>query len=232
MKLEIDHLRTRIGRTTIAEDQVTPVPLRALAATLDRDEASAAVGEPIAPCWHGLYFLPVQRQSEIGSDGHPPRGGLLPPVPLPRRMWAGSRIEFLSPLRVGQAISRTSRIQDVRLKKGRSGPLVFVNVRHEIHGGGELAITDDHDDRRYVTTVEGYSGLVVHGPLIATLLLDLLRRELPDARVSGLSFKAVKPIFDGAPFDVCGRRDGDKTVKLWARTPEGHVAMDASATLA
>jgi 3-methylfumaryl-CoA hydratase len=73
---------------------------------------------------------------------------------------------------------------------------------------------------------------VVHGPLIATLLLDLLRRELPDARVSGFSFKAVKPIFDVAPFHVCGRLADDKTVKLWARTPEGHVAMDASATLA
>jgi 3-methylfumaryl-CoA hydratase len=93
-----------------------------------------------------------------------------------------------------------------------------------------------HYDRRYVTTVEGYPGLVVHGPLIATLLLDLLRRHLPEARVTGFSFKAVKPIYDVAPFDVCGRLDeddaGNKTVKLWARTPEGHVAMDAGATLA
>jgi 3-methylfumaryl-CoA hydratase len=83
-----------------------------------------------------------------------------------------------------------------------------------------------------VTTVEGYPGLVVHGPLIATLLLELLRRELPGARVGGFSFKAMKPIFDVAPFEVCGRRVDERTVKLWARTPEGHLAMDASATLA
>jgi 3-methylfumaryl-CoA hydratase len=230
-----------------------------------------------------LYFLPTQRQSETGPDGHARRGGFLPPVPLPRRLWAGGRIEFVAPLRVGQSIARSSRIQDVRLKEGRTGPLVFVNVRHEIRGDGQLAINEEHDivyrenpqpgepmpagvaaldaadwtrriepddvllfrysaltfnghrihyDRRYVTTVEGYPGLVVHGPLIATLLLDLLRRELPEARVRNFSFRAIKPVFDVASFDVCGRREGDERVKLWARTPEGHVAMDASATLA
>jgi len=283
MTVDIEHLRGWIDRTETVGDSVTLAPLRALTATLDREDAPSNVGDPVPPCWHWLYFLPIHRQSEIGPDGHAQRGGFLPPVPLPRRMWAGSRIEFVAPLRVGQAITRTSRIQDVRLKEGRTGPLVFVNVRHEISGDGKLSIADEHDivyrenprpgepvpagvaapddaqwtrriepddvllfrysaltfnghrihyDRRYVTTVEGYPGLVVHGPLIATLLLDLLRRELPDARVSGFSFKAVKPIFDVAPFDVCGRRVDDKTVKLWARTPEGHLAMDASATLA
>jgi 3-methylfumaryl-CoA hydratase len=283
MTVNIEHLRSWIDRTETVGDTVTLAPLRALTATLDREDAPQNAGDPVPPCWHWLYFLPIHRQSEIGPDGHAKRGGFLPPVPLPRRMWAGSRIEFLSPLRVGQAITRTSRIKDVRLKEGRTGPLVFVNVRHEIRGDGELAINEEHDivyrenpqpgestpagvaapddarwtrriepddvllfrysaltfnghrihyDRRYVTTVEGYPGLVVHAPLIATLLLDLLRRELPEALVSGFSFKAVKPIFDVAPFEVCGKRDGDKTVKLWARTPDGHVAMDASATLA
>jgi 3-methylfumaryl-CoA hydratase len=89
-----------------------------------------------------------------------------------------------------------------------------------------------HYDRRYVTTVEGYPGLVVHGPLIATLLLDLLKRELPEATPTHFDFKAVSPIFDVAPFHVCGRREDAHTVKPWARTPEGHLAMDASATLA
>jgi 3-methylfumaryl-CoA hydratase len=89
-----------------------------------------------------------------------------------------------------------------------------------------------HYDRRYVTEVEGYPGLIVHGPLIATLLLDLLRRQMPDARVATFSFRAVKPLFDIAPFAVCGRLEGDGTVKLWARTHDGHLAMDASATLA
>ncbi|MDE2452237.1 MAG: MaoC family dehydratase N-terminal domain-containing protein, partial [Burkholderiales bacterium] len=232
MTIDIDHLRTWIGRTTIAEDQVTPVPLRALAATLDRDDPPPAEGEPISPCWHWLYFLPLHRQSEIGPDGHPRRGGFLPPVPLPRRMWAGSQIEFQRPITVGQSLVRRSLIEDVRMKEGRSGPLVFVKVLHEVQADGQPAIAERHDivyrdmpqpgepapagtpapddaqwtrqivpddvllfrysaltfnghrihyDRRYVTGVEGYPGLVVHGPLIATLLLDLLRRHRPAA---------------------------------------------------
>lgn len=283
MTLDIEHLRGWIGRSETVSDVVTVTPLQALTATLDRDDAPQRPGDPIPPCWHWLYFLPVHRQSEIGPDGHPKRGGFLPPVPLPRRMWAGSRIEFAEPLRVGQAISRTSRIDDVRLKEGRTGPLVFVNVHHEISAEGRVAVVDEHHivyrenprpdeaapanvaapndeswsrgiapddvllfrysaltfnghrihyDRRYVTTVEGYPGLIVHGPLIATLLLDLLRRELPQARVTAFTFRAVKPLFDIAAFEVCGRQDGDRTVKLWARSAEGHLAMDASATLA
>ncbi|RZM03445.1 MAG: acyl-CoA dehydrogenase, partial [Variovorax sp.] len=89
-----------------------------------------------------------------------------------------------------------------------------------------------HYDRRYVTEVEGYPGLIVHGPLIATLLLDLLRRQLPDAQVKTFNFRAVQPLFDTAPFAVCGRQEGDGTVTLWARTHDGRLAMDASATLA
>ena len=281
MKLDIDHLRSWIGRSEVLADVATAAPPKALAATLDRTDAPAAA-DALPPCWHWLYFLPMARQSEIGADGHPLRGGFLPPVPLPRRMWAGSRIEFRAPLRVGQSLSRSSCIEDVRLKIGRSGPLVFVNVRHEIRAEGTLAVVDRHDivyrdlpqagepaatgvparedaqwtrriepddvllfrysaltfnghrihyDRRYVTGVEGYPGLVVHGPLIATLLLDLLRRELPAATVTHFAFKAVKPIFDVAPFHVCGRREDDRTVQLWACTPEGHLAMEASATL-
>ena len=283
MKLDIDHLRSWIDRTESVHDVATVVPLRALSATLDRDDPTIDLGTEVPPCWHWLYFLPLHRQSEIGPDGHAKRGGFLPPVPLPRRMWAGSRIEFLAPVRAGQAISRTSRIADVRMKDGRTGPLVFVNVHHEIRAEGQVAIHEEHDivyrdmpaqgepapagvpaptnaqwtreihpddvllfrysaltfnghrihyDRRYVTEVEGYPGLIVHGPLIATLLLDLLRRQLPGAQVRRFSFKAMKPIFDIAPFQVCGRMDGDKTVKLWAVTPEGHIAMDASAELA
>ncbi len=280
--MDIDLLRTWINRTETLSDIATVVPLRALNATLDHDESGIDLGFAIPPCWHWLYFLPLHRHSEIGSDGHAKRGGFLPPVPLPRRMWAGSRIEFLTPLRAGQAISRTSRIADVRVKEGRTGPLVFVNVHHEIHMENHVAIREEHDivyrdmpqvgepapaglpapvdamwtrkicpddvllfrysaltfnghrihyDRRYVTEVEGYPGLIVHGPLIATLLLDLLRRQLPTAQVHRFSFKAMKPIFDIAPFKVCGRVESDKTIKLWAVTPEGHLAMDAIAEL-
>lgn len=280
--LDIDHLRQWIGRTEQLHDQVTAAPLRALTATLDRDDAPQAPGAPIPPLWHWLYFLPAAPQSELGPDGHPQRGGFLPPVPLPRRMWAGSQLVFHRPLRVGQALVRSSHIADVRLKEGRTGPLVFVNVDHRVEADGELAIEERHDivyrdmpapgevppppvaataeaawvrriapddvllfrysaltfnghrihyDRRYVTEVEGYPGLVVHGPLIATLLLDLLRRHRPEAPVRQFSFRAMKPTFDIASFEVCGAPQADGTVHLWARDAEGHLTMDARATL-
>jgi 3-methylfumaryl-CoA hydratase len=196
-------------------------------------------------------------------------------------MWAAGRLEFVHPLRVGETISKTSRIADVSLKQGRSGPLVFVRVRHEVANEGGPALVEEQDivyrehpapgepapagkwapnhawireiqpdpvllfrysaltlnghriqyDRRYAVDIEGYPGLVVHGPLVATLLLDLLRREASDARLSRFAFRAAKPLYDTAPFFVCGQRDGN-TVALWARDPEGHVAMEATATLA
>ncbi len=281
--LDIAHLRSWIGRSTTVDDLVTTVPIQALTATLDRDDAPIGPTEALPPCWHWLYFLPLHRQSEIGPDGHPKRGGFLPPVPLPRRMWAGSQLEFLAPIHAGQPITRSSTIADVRLKEGRSGPLVFVKVRHDVSAAGTPAIVEFHDivyrdlaapgeapppgvpapadapwtrrivpddvllfrysaltfnghrihyDRRYVTEVEGYPGLIVHGPLIATLLLDLLRRERPDARVTHFAFKAMQPVFDIAPFEVCGRQDDAHGVSLWARTPDGQLAMQATATLA
>ena len=281
MNLDIDHLRTWIGRTEVAHDVATEVPLRALSATLDRDEP--VPGSEVPPCWHWLYFLPLHRQSALGPDGHVRRGGFLPPVPLPRRMWAGSRLDFLAPMRAGQALQRTSRMADVRLKQGRSGPLVFVQVHHDIHAEGRHILHEAHDivyrdlpqpgeapppavpapqdatwtreivpddvllfrysaltfnghrihyDRRYVTEVEGYPGLVVHGPLIATLLLDLLRRARPHAQVRHFEFRAMQAVFDTAPFKVCARLEDEQTVKLWAVTPEGHLAMDARARLA
>jgi 3-methylfumaryl-CoA hydratase len=286
MSLDIEHLRGWVGRTEAMDDVATLAPLRGLTATFDRDDPPR-LGDAIPPCWHWLYFLPMHRQSGIGPDGHPRRGDFLPPVPLPRRMWAGSQIEFRAPLQAGQSISRLSRIDDVRLKEGRSGPLVFVNLLHEIRAEGDLTIVERHDivyrgllqpgdpalataaaavsapteaqwsrriepddvllfrysaltfnghrihyDRKYVTAVEGYPGLVVHGPLIATLLLDLLRRQLPGAMVLRFGFRAIAPLFDIAAFEVCGKQEGDKSVRLWATNAEGHLAMEASATLA
>jgi 3-methylfumaryl-CoA hydratase len=283
MTVDMESLRAWIGRSETHEDVAALAPLRGLTATLNRDDTPAQ-GEAIPPCWHWLYFLPVHPQSEIGADGHARRGGFLPPVPLPRRMWAGSRLVFHRPLKAGSAISRTSRIADVSLKEGRTGPLVFVRVVHEVSDEQGLALTDEHNivyrenprpddplppvqqapaeaqwtreihpdpvllfrysaltfnghrihyDRSYVTEVEGYPGLVVHGPLIATLLLDLLHRKLPTATVSRFEFRAVKPTFDVEPFLVCGRLEADgKTVRLWARHTDGALAMDASASLA
>ncbi|RZI42348.1 acyl-CoA dehydrogenase [Herbaspirillum sp. HC18] len=282
--MDMPYLREWLGRTESRNDEVTRTPVAALSATLDRDDAPPQTGDAIAPLWHWLYFLPVHRQSELGPDGHAARGGFLPPVPLPRRMWAGGRLQFHHPMRVGDLITRESRIADISHKEGRTGPLVFVLVKHEIGNADGIAITEEHDivyrdnpkpddpvvkpvaargdhdwqreirpddvllfrysaltfnghrihyDRRYVTEVEGYPGLIVHGPLIATLLMDLLRRNLPQAQVTKFSFRAVKPLFDIAPFTVCGKvEDGGKSVLLWAKDANGALCMDASATLA
>lgn len=278
----MDELKDWIGRQETLRDTITAAPVRGLDATLDHPPADAAPGTPLPPLWHWLYFLPQHRQSEIGADGHARRGGFLPPVPLPRRMWAGSQFEFRAPLRVGDEVERTSTIADVTAKDGRTGRLVFVKVRHEVrrNGGADPAIVEFHDivyrdarrpgdpepppvpapagewqreivpddvllfrysaltfnghrihyDRRYVTEVEGYPGLIVHGPLIATLLLDLVRRHAPAADVATFRFKAVRPTFDLHPFQVHGRRDG-AALKLWARDHDGWLTMDAEATL-
>ena len=280
--MDLDSLRDWIGRTERRSDTATATPVAALAATLDRDDRPPLPGTDLPPLWHWLYFLPLAPQHEIGPDGHPQRGGFLPPVPLPRRMWAGGRLQFHQPLRVGEAITRDSRIADVSVKHGRSGSLVFVTVQHLISNNTGLAITEEHDivyrdapapgapaptpqaapageafsrlitpdpvllfrysaltfnghrihyDRPYVTGVEGYPGLIVHGPLIATLLLDVLRRELPDARVKRFDFKALRPVFDIHSFTVCGHHDGSGRVALWTRDHDGWLTMQASAEL-
>src|ERR1700742_4176503 len=146
MGINIDELKGWVGRAETLSDWVAPTPLKAMAAALDRDDPAPEPGDPVPPCWHWLYFLPLHRQSEIGPDGHARRGGFLPPVPLPRRMWAGSQFTFPAPLRVGDALTRTSRIEDVTEKSGRTGPLVFVKVRHEIARTGESApaVTEFH----------------------------------------------------------------------------------------
>src|SRR5690606_15170030 len=130
-----------------AHDEIGATPVKALNATLDHAPMPVGKGTPVPPLWHWLYFLPLHRQSEIGPDGHARRGGFLPPVPLPRRTWAGSQFEFRSPRRVGDAVERTSTIADVTATEGRSGKLVFVTVRHEVrcNGAADPAIVEFHD---------------------------------------------------------------------------------------
>lgn len=271
-----------IGRVEHGVDRVGATPIAALAATLDRGDPLPKTGDPLPPLWHWLYFLPRYRASDVGPDGHERRGGFLPPIPLPRRMWAGGRITFRTPLHVGEAIARESRIVDIARKEGRSGPLAFVVVRHTIEGERGVAIVEEHDtvyrgaapldaraqptpapvdaawsreihpdpvllfrysaltfnshrihyDRRHATEVEGYPGLVVHGPLIATLLVDLLRHALPQAKIAAFVFRAMSPLFDDAPFFVRGQpaRDG-ASARLWATSTHGALVMDATATL-
>ncbi len=279
-ELDVDHLRSWIGRQEPQHDQVTRFPVAALAATLDRDDPAPAAGDPLPPLWHWLYFLPTARQSILGPDGHPARGGFLPPVPLPRRMWAGGRFTFHQPLRVDEATTRVSTVRDVTVKQGRNGAVCFVLVRHEVSGANGLALEEEHDivyrdapaageapavprpvrtddvwrrevipsdpllfrysaltfnshrihyDRRYVTEVEGYPGLIVHGPLIATLLIDLLRRHSERA-VKSFRFRAVSPLFDIEAFSVHGAPDGKGGAALWARNAHGHLAMEAEAS--
>jgi 3-methylfumaryl-CoA hydratase len=272
-----------IGRTERLGDDVTAWPLIAYAATLDRDDPLPRPGEPLPPGTHWLYFLPASRQSELGPDGHVRRGGFLPPVALPRRMWAGGRLFFPDALRVGDRAERVSTIKDVTAREGRSGRLCFVLVEHRISTARGLAIVEEHDvvyreaprtgsahagasaatpppgdalwrreivpddvllfrysaltfnahrihyDRPYVTGVEGYPGLIVHGPLQATLLLDLLRRELPDVRLREFSFRALAPLFDTAPFTLNGRPGAGGRAELWTAGPDGSAAMSAVA---
>jgi len=269
-----------LDKQQVVDDDITAFPRTALAATLDREES----GNTVPPLWHWLYFLPVAPLAEVGPDGHPKRGGFLPPVPLPRRMWAGGRLTFHAPLNVGDRARRTSTIANIEDKTGRSGRLVFVTVQHTIEVNGELKLEEEHDivyrdapeegarpqqpslapegeswrrtidadavmlfrysaltfnghrihyDYPYVTEVEGYPGLVVHGPLIATLLVDLVRRELPQAALQSFAFRALRPTFAGQPFTVCGKPSADgKTIDLWAKDHEGYLTMRATAVLA
>ena len=282
----LTHLQGWVGKTEVLSDDITAAPVRALSATLDRDDPLPLLGTELPPLWHWLYFLPQHRQSEIGSDGHAQRGGFLPPVPLPRRMWAGGRLAWqpTNPLVVGDTAKRISRIESVTHKAGRTGDLLFVLVRHELHNAQGLALTEEHDivyraaaqpgdpvpppvaaeqgaawqreitpddvllfrysaltfnghrihyDRRYVTEVEGYPGLIVHGPLISTLLVDLVRRHAPGAFIKRFDFKAVRPTFDLHPFRLNGQLSDDgKTVRLWASDHEGWLTMQGTAELA
>jgi len=198
-------------------------------------------------------------------------------------MWAGGRFTFHQPLRVGAHYRRTSRILDVQQKEGRTGPLVFVGVHHEIGNAEGLALIEEQDivyrdhprsddvrpipppaphdakwertirpdnvllfrysaltfnahrihyDYRYATEIEGYPGLVVHGPLIATLLLDLVSCQMSEFNIAQFQFRAASALFNTAPFWVCGKPEADgRTISLWARDDSGGLATTATATV-
>ncbi len=279
--MDLDGLKAWVGRRTSADDMASLPPVAALSATLDRSDPDPRPGDALPPLWHWLYFLEAKPASELGPDGHPKRGGFLPPVPLPRRMWAGSRLSFVKPIPLGSAIRRESEILKVEVKEGRTGTLVFVTVKHLIKVGGTVAVDEEHDivyrnapkpgdpapqpkaaptdgawsralipdpvllfrysaltfnghrihyDHPYVTQVEGYPGLVVHGPLQATLMLDLVRRSRPEARIARFSFRALSPVFADQAITVGGRPEGSN-VALWVANDAGQLAMDGDAVL-
>jgi 3-methylfumaryl-CoA hydratase len=271
-----------VGRQSVRTDWINPNRLAAWNATLDRDDPFPKEGEPVPPGFHWTLFNSWVRQSELGPDGHAKRGGFLPPVQLPRRMWAGSRLRFLQPLRVGDRVEQVSVIERVEEKPGRAGALVFVTLRQTVSGEKGIAIEDEQDlvyrdapkvdapaargaekaapsgkwrrqiipddvflfrysaltfnghrihyDRRYATSVEGYPGLVVHGPLLATLMLDLVRRELPSATVERFQFKALRPTFDTSPFTVeGGPGESERHLWLWTTDNNGQTAVEGEA---
>ncbi|MCC7484751.1 MAG: MaoC family dehydratase N-terminal domain-containing protein [Burkholderiales bacterium] len=277
---DLEKLRDWVGRKETRNDLVTAWPVTALAATVDDPGVSAQNGAPVPAGWHWIFFLEAKPPAELGPDGHPRRGGFLPPVPLPRRMWAGGRLEFPGTLAVGESIVRESEIISVEPKSGRSGALVFVKVRHTIRAGARIAIVEDQDivyretakkgdplppaqqapaespwrrkvvpdstmlfrysaltfnghrihyDRDYAVGEEHYPGLVVHGPLQATLLLDLCRRE-SGRPVKTFEYRAQHPLFVGAPFTVNGRFDAaTSTAEVWTANEAGAYAMRAKA---
>jgi len=287
MEVDLDHLKTWEGREERVQDELHATPLALMSATLDRDDPAVKTGAAIPPYWHYLYFLTASRQSELGADGHPPRGGFLPPVPLPRRMFAGARVDFMRPLRVGQKVERRSTIVSVSRKQGRSGDMVFLLLRHAFSDADGVCLVEEQDivyrdnppatatanspagavppaptfaglptamwtreitpdpvllyrysaltfnghrihyDHPYATQVEGYPGLVVHGPLQATLLLDLLRREQPDVDPAHFAFRAVSPLYCVGAFRVCGAPAAEGGFNLWIEDQQGHTTMQA-----
>lgn len=269
-----------IGRTESKETHIAPERVDAMAKTLDLATVTEE-GNTLPPGWHWLFFNPFARRSELGPDGHPKRGGFLPNVDLPRRMWAGGRLVYRKPLVVGARTSRESEILNVKEKSGKGGQLVFVTVKHWIKQDGTVCIEEEQDivyreapspdapkpkytpapqgaawsetvepdpvllfrysaltsnghrihyDRPYAVEEEGYHDLVVHGPLTATLLQDLATRCNPERKLSHFSFRGMAPLFVDRPFHVEAKSGEDEgSLDLWARGPDGELAMQASA---
>jgi 3-methylfumaryl-CoA hydratase len=269
-----------IGKQSSTRALVTAYQADALTATLDRDDPPYKEGDVIPPGWHLFYIREVVKLRDTAEDGHPKRGDFLPPIDLPRRMWAGTRATYHKPIHVGENISNVTTIESVTPKVGKTGQLVFLKLKNEISGEDGLATTELQDvvyreeaqpgvaapeppprpgeavwkrtihpssvllfrysaltmnshrihyDRTYVTEVEKYPGLLVHGPLTFTLLLDLFRRENTDKTLKSFSVRAVSPIYDTHDFVVEGSPDGENAATLWALNHEGRLAMSAEA---
>ena len=277
------HVDQWVGKAESSKERIAPFPANAMAATLNHRGLLYKDGDPLPPLWHWLYFLQVFNLKDKGYDGHSKLGGFLPPLELPRRMWAGSRLKFLAPMNIGAQLNKKSTIKAVTQKSGRSGALAFVTVLHQIHDGDTLCLEEEHDivyrekhnsdapealaaqaprdstfsrniepdpvmlfrysaltfnghrihyDQPFCTNEEGYKGLVVHGPLMATMLLDLVRCELPQAVVCEFEFRVLAPVFETNTFSIHGEPDDDgKIIKLWVRRDDGALVINAQATL-
>ena len=284
--LDIDDLKKHIGRTQTATDVLHPGPANLLRLALGRSEPELKEGDPLPPAWLALYFLPRYRPEELRPDGSPRDAGVVPPMPMPRRMFAGERVRFHRDLRLGESVRRETTLADISLKAGGTGTLVFATVVNRVFGGDGLALEDErrtvfreevkpgernqaprrdpaptevawgkritadpvllfrfsaltfnshriHYDLRWATETEGYPGLVVHGPLTTTLLIDFARDSNPGRAIRSYATQARAPLFDTAPVELRGRPTADgRGAELWAVTPEGTIAMSAEVGLA
>lgn len=280
--LDVDHLKQWIGRTEDATDVVTAHLVRGLRATLFLDIGDPQPGDAAPFTTHWCLTVPVFPMDKLSPDGHPTRGGFLPPVPLPRRMWAGGEISFIEPLRVGDVTTRTSTIKDVAVKTGSTGTLCFVSVDHVISTPRGPAIRERHDivyrdmpasgqnatpakptaappaathsekhladpvllfrysaltfnghrihyDRDYVTGVEGYPGLIVHGPLQAALLIELAAKLHGGNAPAKFVYRGLQPLFDGAEFSV-NANEVAAGLDLWSANAKGEPTMRGTAS--
>lgn len=270
-----------IGREEVVHDGLAPEQAMSAAAMLDRDPSALRDGATLPTLWHWFYFLPRAPQQRLASDGHPERGGFLPPIPLPRRMFAGARLTIHRPLTLGVPATRTGTILSVSEKSGKSGALAFVTVRYRFEQQGTLCIEEEQDivyrepgapvpppvaralpalpdeawtrsivpdtrllfrfsaltynahrihyDRPYAVQEEGYPGLVVHGPLIAVLLADLVSRH-ETRRIAAFSFRGLAPLFDFGAVRLSGVVTGD-AVALAAHAVDATQTMQAEARL-
>jgi 3-methylfumaryl-CoA hydratase len=276
--LDADYLSQWTGNQESIEETISAAPMHRMAATLDREPGIIADGDAVPPLWHWAYFVMPTRASELGRDGHAALGEFMPPVPLPRRMWAGGKLEFNTPLRVGELARRESTVRDVKIKHGRTGRLCFVEVEHCIYVDDELRFSEVHNivyrdlkqagedkvkppqapvDAQWTREVvpdptllfrysaltfnghrihydldfcrheEGYPGLVFHGPLTATLLLELAMENNNKRSLKTYEFRAYSPLFDNAAFTLNGRMDNNSAV-LWASNPDNKLAMKAT----
>ncbi len=271
--VDVDQLREWIGRKSEAQDLVSPQLVARFGATIGGSPSGAEVA---APGVQWCLAPDAVSMDALGEDGHPRKGGFLPPVPLPRRMWAAGRLDFHIPLKVGDLVTRQSVIRDVKVKTGKTGQLVFVEVAHAYTSRGVVNVTETqtivyrgasapslvpsdapfkpefsvvvtpveaqlfrysaltfnahriHYDLPYATQVEGYLGLVVHGPLTATLLMQLAQSNMGGRRLEAFSFRGVGPAFCGEGLTLAGaRNEGGMTMS--ARSADGRNVMLADA---
>jgi 3-methylfumaryl-CoA hydratase len=282
--LDLDDLRAHIGRAQLATDILHPGPANFLRLALGRPDPEFREGDVLPPAWLALYFLPRVASDALRPDGSPQDTGVVPPMAMPRRMFAGERVRYLGALRIGETVRRETRLADLSVKQGGTGTLVFATVTSRVHGPEGLAVEDErrtvfreevkagernraprrdvapddvpwrqvvtpdpvvlfrysaltfnshriHYDRAWAMDVEGYPGLVVHGPLTTTLLIDFARDRNPGRRIVAYTTQARAPLFDTAPFELRGRPSAGGC-ELWAVTPEGTIAMSAEVELA